>query len=77
MRTVMNRSGGRPYAHARLLHTAGWSAMLLALSTPAWAQDQLHAPPPNHFTLDERGVDLIDRHCKRATARRGAYLVAI
>lgn len=59
MRTVMNRSGGRPYAHARLLHTAGWSAMLLALSTPAWAQDQLHAPPPNHFTLDERGVDLI------------------
>ena len=59
MKADTNRSGGRLHSHTRLLQTAGWSAMLLALSTPAWAQDQLHAPPPSHFSLDERGVDLI------------------
>lgn len=42
---------------ARLLQSAGWSAMLLALATPVWAQQQ--PTPPEHYTLDARGVDLV------------------
>lgn len=57
MKTDTNRSGGRNPSHARLLQTAGWSAMLLALSSPAWAQQQ--PTPPEHYTLDARGVDLV------------------
>lgn len=56
--TIQNsRAGARSRVPSRLLQTAGWSAMLLALSTPAWAQKQ--PTPPEHYTLDARGVDLV------------------
>ena len=57
MTTQTSRAGARLRMSARLLQTAGWSAMLLALSTPAWAQQQ--PTPPEHYTLDARGVDLV------------------
>lgn len=57
MTTQTSRAGARSRMSARLLHTAGWSAMLLALATPVWAQQQ--PTPPEHYTLDARGVDLV------------------
>lgn len=42
---------------AKLLGGVAWGAMALALTTPAWAQTQ--PTPPEHYTLDPRGVDLV------------------
>lgn len=41
----------------RWLQTVAWSAMLMGLSSPALAQTQ--PIPPEHYTLDARGVDLV------------------
>jgi len=45
----------------RITCTAAFLATtaLTALAAPAASQDVLVAPPPSHYTLDERGVDLI------------------
>lgn len=57
MKTYEIGLSGKPRLNVRLFQTAGWGAMLMALATPVWAQQQ--PTPPEHYTLDVRGVDLV------------------
>lgn len=57
MKTYEIGLSGKPRLNVRLFQTAGWGAMLMALATPVWAQQQ--PIPPEHYTLDARGVDLV------------------